>query len=315
VVRIADGDTFTLLVDREQLCIRLAEIDTPEKRQPYGNRARQALSALIYGKTVRVVEIDRDRYGRVVGRVYAGGIDINAEMVRRGAAWVYRKYAKDPSLYELENEARAARRGVWALPEAEREPPWTWREDRRKGHSFSTTAPAVRQGPVIGNRRSSIYHLRIPGRRARGRGPRSTSHWRHGELCEFLIPQPLQAVGDQPVFWPHRHELALRQLRLLSGALQLGVVKAVDLGLARAHLFEHLEGDFERSRSQCFQDDATDRIVQTGSRNALAGRLSALNAALLAEVVREDAIGGARGPHARISLLREWWEQWELLGA
>ena len=98
VVGIADGDTFTLLVDREQLRIRLAEIDTPEKGQPYGNRARQALSALIYGKPVRVVEIDHDRYGRVVGRVFVGRIDVNAEMVRRGAAWVYRKYAKDPSL-------------------------------------------------------------------------------------------------------------------------------------------------------------------------------------------------------------------------
>jgi endonuclease YncB( thermonuclease family) len=113
VVGIADGDTFTLLVDREQLRIRLAEIDAPEKRQPYGNRARQTLSTLIYGKTVRVVEIDRDRCGRVVGRVYVGSIDVNAEMVRRGAAWVYRRYAKDPSLYELENEARAARRGIW----------------------------------------------------------------------------------------------------------------------------------------------------------------------------------------------------------
>ena len=106
VVGIADGDTFTLLVDRQQLRIRLAEIDTPEKGQPYGNRARQALSELIYGKTVRVVGVDHDRYGRVVGRVYVGSIDVNAEMVRRGAAWVYRKYAKDPSLYELENEAR-----------------------------------------------------------------------------------------------------------------------------------------------------------------------------------------------------------------
>jgi endonuclease YncB( thermonuclease family) len=106
VIEIADGDTFALLVCREQLPIHLAEIDTPEKGQPYGRRARQALSALIYGKTVRVVEIARDRYGRVVGRVYVGNVDVNAEMVRRGAAWVDRKYAKDPSLYELEKEAR-----------------------------------------------------------------------------------------------------------------------------------------------------------------------------------------------------------------
>jgi hypothetical protein len=67
VVEIADSDTFTLLVGHEQYRIRLAEIDTPEGGQPYGSRARQALSELIYGNTVRVVEIDQDRYGRIVG--------------------------------------------------------------------------------------------------------------------------------------------------------------------------------------------------------------------------------------------------------
>jgi hypothetical protein len=106
----------------------------------------------------RVVAIDRDRYGRVVGRVYDGGIDVNAEMVRRGAARVYRKYAKDPSLYEIENEARGAKRGIWALPEAGREPPWKWREDRRESNVSSTPAAAAPQGAVIGNRRSLVYH-------------------------------------------------------------------------------------------------------------------------------------------------------------
>jgi nuclease-like protein len=74
VVGIADGDTFTFLVDRQRLRIRLAEIDTPEKGQPYGNRARQALSDMIFERAVRVVEIDHDRYGRVVGRVYVGSL-------------------------------------------------------------------------------------------------------------------------------------------------------------------------------------------------------------------------------------------------
>ena len=63
---------------------------------------------------------DTDRYGRTVGRVYVGNLDVNAEMIGRGAAWVYRDYAKDPSLYRLENEAKAAKRGLWALPEAQR---------------------------------------------------------------------------------------------------------------------------------------------------------------------------------------------------
>ena len=133
VVGITDGDTLTLLSQgREQVRVRLAEIDTPESGQPYGNRARQALSELAFGRSVRVVVQDTDRYGRAVGRVYAGPVDVNAEMVRRGAAWVYRRYSRDPALLDLEREARQARRGLWTLPEAERVPPWEWRAAERR---------------------------------------------------------------------------------------------------------------------------------------------------------------------------------------
>ncbi len=128
VVGIADGDTLTVLDDgRRQTRVRLAEIDTPEAGQPYGTRARQILSELVFDRAVRVVVQDTDRYGRAVGRVYAGPVDVNAEMVRRGSAWVYRRYSRDPALLALEEEARNAKRGLWALPEAERIPPWEWR--------------------------------------------------------------------------------------------------------------------------------------------------------------------------------------------
>jgi endonuclease YncB( thermonuclease family) len=97
VVSITDGDTLTLLTNRrEQVRIQLAEIDTPERGQPHGTRARQSLSALAFGKPVRVVVQDTDRYGRTIGRVFAGAQDVNAEMVRRGAAWAYRHYSDDP---------------------------------------------------------------------------------------------------------------------------------------------------------------------------------------------------------------------------
>lgn len=146
VVGIADGDTLTVLNEaRQQVKVRLAEIDTPEARQPYGTRARQALSDLAFGKMVRVAVQDTDRYGRTVGRVYAGSVDVNAEMVRQGAAWVYRQYSRDPSLLRLEEEARAARRGLWALPEAERTPPWEWRAAERGGHSQAAAQPAAPQ--------------------------------------------------------------------------------------------------------------------------------------------------------------------------
>ena len=44
-----------------------------------------------------------DRYERIIGRIYVDDLDVNAEMVRRGAAWVYRKYAKDQKLFQLED--------------------------------------------------------------------------------------------------------------------------------------------------------------------------------------------------------------------
>jgi endonuclease YncB( thermonuclease family) len=131
VVGISDGDTLTLLIDRRQVRVRLGEIDTPESRQPWGTRARQALSALAARQDARVVVQDIDRYGRTVGRVYVGALDVNAELVRRGDAWVYRQYLTDPSLLALESEARSLRRGLWSLPEGDRLPPWVWRRSRR----------------------------------------------------------------------------------------------------------------------------------------------------------------------------------------
>ena len=109
VVGISDGDTLTLLVPDDarfkQVKVRLGKIDTPESKQPYGERAKQALSDLAFGKPARVVETT-DKYGRTVGRVYVGAVDVNAELVKQGAAWVYRQYLQDPSLRALEAEAK-----------------------------------------------------------------------------------------------------------------------------------------------------------------------------------------------------------------
>lgn len=92
VVRIADGDTLTLLTDsKTQIKVRLHGIDTPERKQPFGKGAKDALSAMVAGKRVRVEVTDKDRYGRTVGRIIGeGNRDINAELVRQGFAWWYR---------------------------------------------------------------------------------------------------------------------------------------------------------------------------------------------------------------------------------
>lgn len=110
--------------------IRLAEIDTPEMAQPHGKTAQLALSNLILFKPVSIEYQKKDRYQRIVGRVYllATQQDICAELVRLGHAWVYRQYSDDVYLYLLEYWARLNEQGLWALPSNHRIPPWEWRK-------------------------------------------------------------------------------------------------------------------------------------------------------------------------------------------
>jgi endonuclease YncB( thermonuclease family) len=146
VIGVSDGDTITILIGgRTQLKVRLAEIDAPEKSQAFGQRSKQSLSDLVFGKQVKVEQQDWDRYGRVVGRVYADGLDVNAEQVKRGTAWVYRKYAHDQALFALEQEAKNNKRSLWADPHAI--PPW---EYRHGGKPASRNALSVESKQALG---------------------------------------------------------------------------------------------------------------------------------------------------------------------
>jgi endonuclease YncB( thermonuclease family) len=114
VVKIADGDTITVLVDRQQVRVRLSAIDAPERGQDFSQRSRQALADLVFGKQVRIETHGKDRYGRVIGDVFVGGKLVNEVMVRQGWAWNFVKYSRSPRLAELERQARVERRGLWA---------------------------------------------------------------------------------------------------------------------------------------------------------------------------------------------------------
>ncbi|AAZ97635.1 nuclease (SNase-like) [Thiobacillus denitrificans ATCC 25259] len=116
VVRIVDGDTLDVLVQNRPVRVRLAQIDAPERRQAYGTRARQALSAMVFRRVVTVSDAGADHYGRRLGTVFVAGMNINAAMVDRGMAWAYRQYLRDRSLIGLEQQARAERRGLWNDP-------------------------------------------------------------------------------------------------------------------------------------------------------------------------------------------------------
>ena len=129
VVAVADGDTITVLKDLQQVKIRLTEIDAPEKKQAFGNRSKESLSDLCFGKTATLIEKSKDRYGRTLARVTCDGTDANAEQVRRGLAWAYTKYLTDPQIKVLEEEARASRLGLWR--DETPVPPWEWRKAKR----------------------------------------------------------------------------------------------------------------------------------------------------------------------------------------
>lgn len=145
VVGISDGDTVTLLVQEErrqfQTRFRLTEIDTPERGQPWGTRARQALAGKVFRQQVRIVSEGVDRYDRMLGKIYLDGRDINREMVREGHAWAYRQYLSDKSLLDDERHAREAGAGLWSMPQAQQVPPWEW---RRSGRRTSATTVASR---------------------------------------------------------------------------------------------------------------------------------------------------------------------------
>jgi len=131
VVRVADGDTLSIL-DRnnKQHKIRLHGIDTPEREQRYGKAAWDALEAMVDGKTVNVVVLGEDSYGRTDGTIYLGDRNINLAMVAGGHAWWYRYYAPhNRVLASAEETARRERLGLWA--QADPMPPWDWRRQQR----------------------------------------------------------------------------------------------------------------------------------------------------------------------------------------
>lgn len=131
VVRVADGDTLSLLDDRgEQYKIRLYGIDTPELAQAHGRAARRALSDMVYQREVAVVVHEEDDYQRQVGTVYRGGDNINLALVAGGHAWWYRHHAPhERPLEAAEREARRQRLGLWGGSDPI--PPWDWRREQR----------------------------------------------------------------------------------------------------------------------------------------------------------------------------------------
>ncbi|WP_291903840.1 thermonuclease family protein [Accumulibacter sp.] len=146
VVAVADGDTVTVVdVAKEQYKIRVAGIDAPEKKQAFGARSKQSMAQMVFGKPVHIEWRKKDRYGRVIGKVFVAQeqcskrpcpqtLDAGLAQLSRGLAWHYKKYEREQSpedrvIYaEVEVEAQKNALGLWS--ETNPIAPWDFR--RRK---------------------------------------------------------------------------------------------------------------------------------------------------------------------------------------
>lgn len=136
VVAVPDGDSLVVVLDGVRTQVRLAEIDAPERGQPWNQRARQALRDKVMDQRVRLEVIDVDRYGRKVARVWLGDRQVNRELVREGHAWVYTRYLRDQTLKDDEARARAGGLGLWSMEDPMA--PWRFRQSRNGARQAGT---------------------------------------------------------------------------------------------------------------------------------------------------------------------------------
>ncbi|XP_071706141.1 staphylococcal-like nuclease CAN2 isoform X2 [Rutidosis leptorrhynchoides] len=133
--QIIDAGYRMLNIQNEEILarkyrIRLRGIDAPESAMPYGKEAKEELSKMVAGFSLRVLIFDEDRYGRCVGDIYCNGVFVQERMLKKGLVWHYGAYDKRPELEKWEQDARAKRVGLWASAHPEK--PWEWRKNRRE---------------------------------------------------------------------------------------------------------------------------------------------------------------------------------------
>lgn len=138
LVKVLDGDTVEVLHDGKAERIRLAQIDCPEKNQPFGQAAKKYVLEIAAQKIVTVQVDTVDRYGRTVGEVFLpDGSNLNKQIVGAGYAWQYKRYSKDSEYGVLESHAKAAKAGLWQGMNPI--PPWEWRRGQRQAASKQVT--------------------------------------------------------------------------------------------------------------------------------------------------------------------------------
>ncbi|WP_326982560.1 thermonuclease family protein [Chryseobacterium sp. MYb264] len=132
VIKISDGDTITVLLKgNQQKKLRLAEVDCPEKGQPFGKNAKEFTSKQVFGKTISFIETSTDRYGRSIAKVYYDNNKyLSKELIKAGMGWWYFSYSKDASLGKLQAKAQHNKKGLWQDIHAVA--PWEYRKMKRE---------------------------------------------------------------------------------------------------------------------------------------------------------------------------------------
>ncbi len=133
VIGVKDGDTFVLLIDGKMQTVRFAHIDCPEKKQPFGAKAKQFVSDACFGKYVTLIINDKNKFDRnkrlIAEVILEDGKNLNKELVKNGLAWHFKKYSDSKEYNRLEKTARNNKIGIWSEPNPIA--PWDWRKPKK----------------------------------------------------------------------------------------------------------------------------------------------------------------------------------------
>lgn len=130
IVNFYDGDTVKIKDGSFIFNLRISEIDAPERNQPYGKKARRALTQFCKNAQIDYRFTGVDKYQRQLGELYCNQQPVSTFMVTNGHAWFYRQYAYNPVLNELEANARHHKLGLWKQKKPT--PPWAWRKRQKR---------------------------------------------------------------------------------------------------------------------------------------------------------------------------------------
>ena len=143
VVSVENGDTVIVKVDDKEdttYQVKLQAVDAPDIGQPYFENARKSLSKLVLKKDVKVEVQTVYAKGMMIGTVYRDGRDVGLELLEKGMAWHFKRFAYQQPVAERKSYSDAqeyasnAGRGLWS--DDRPTPPWVYR-----GESTQANAP------------------------------------------------------------------------------------------------------------------------------------------------------------------------------